>query len=346
MKNLLVTGGAGFIGANFVHYMLQTYPDYRVVVFDKLTYAGNLNNLAPVAADERYAFVQGDICDAGAVRAAIERYGIDTIVNFAAETHVDRSILDPDAFVKTDVYGPFVLCEAVKDLKLERLHHISTDEVYGPIPSGTFAENDRFKPTSPYAAAKAGGELLVLAYAQTYNLPITITRGVNTYGPYQYIEKAIPLFITNAIDDQPIPLYGDGSQVRDRLHALDHARAVDVVLHRGQLGEAYNVAADMEHTNIDVARRILALLGKPESLIQPVLDRPAHDVRYALDTEKLGALGWEPQITFAQGLEETVRWYVENEAWWRPLKSGEYLDYYRRQYQERAQTLEAEILKG
>jgi dTDP-glucose 4,6-dehydratase len=346
MKNLLVTGGAGFIGANFVHYMLQTYPDYRIVVFDKLTYAGNLNNLTPVAANERYAFVRGDICDAAAVRNAIQAYEIDTIVNFAAETHVDRSILDPDAFVKTDVYGPFVLCEAVKDLKLERLHHISTDEVYGPIPSGTFAEDDRFKPTSPYAAAKAGGELLVLAYAQTYNLPVTITRGVNTYGPYQYIEKAIPLFITNALDDQPIPLYGDGSQVRDRLHAADHARAVDVVLHRGQLGEAYNVAADMEHTNIDVARRIVALLGKPESLIQPVLDRPAHDVRYALDTEKLGALGWEPQMTFEQGLEETVRWYAENEAWWRPLKSGEYLEYYRRQYEERAQTLDAEILKG
>jgi dTDP-glucose 4,6-dehydratase len=344
MKNLLVTGGAGFIGANFVHYMLRTYPDYRIVVFDKLTYAGNKDNLKPVADDPRYAFVQGDICDAAAVRDAIERYEIDTIVNFAAETHVDRSILDPDAFVRTDVYGAYVLCEAAKDLRLERLHHISTDEVYGPIASGKFKEDDRFKPTSPYAAAKAGGELLILSYAQTYNLPITITRGVNTYGPYQYPEKAIPLFITNAIDDQPLPLYGDGTQVRDRLHAQDHARAVDVVLHHGQLGEAYNVAADMEHTNIDVARRILKLLGKPESLIQHVLDRPAHDVRYALDTEKLGALGWEPQITFEQGLEETVQWYVENESWWRPLKSGEYLDYYRRQYLDRAKTLESEVL--
>jgi dTDP-glucose 4,6-dehydratase len=345
MKNLFVTGGAGFIGANFVHHMLRTYPDYRIVVFDKLTYAGNLDNLKPVADDPRYAFVQGDICDAAAVRDALQRYKIDTIVNFAAETHVDRSILDPDAFVRTDVYGPYVLCEAAKDLKLERLHHISTDEVYGPIPQGMFKETDRFKPTSPYAAAKAGGELLVLSYFQTYNLPITITRGVNTYGPYQYIEKAIPLFVTNAIDGQPLPIYGDGTQVRDRLHTLDHARAVDVVLHRGQLGEAYNVAADMEHTNIDVARRILALLGKPESLLQPVLDRPAHDVRYALDAEKLGALGWEPQITFEQGLEETVQWYVENEWWWRPLKSGEYLEYYRRQYLQRAQTLEAEVLK-
>jgi len=346
MKNLLVTGGAGFIGANFVRHMLATYPDYRLVVFDKLTYAGNPANLAPVADDERYAFVQGDICDADAVRDAIQQYQIDTIVNFAAETHVDRSILDPDAFVRTDVYGAYVLCEAAKDLRLERLHHISTDEVYGPIGSGKFAETDRFKPTSPYAAAKAGGELLILSYWQTYNLPITITRGVNTYGPYQFIEKAIPLFITNAIDDEPIPLYGDGSQVRDRLHALDHARAVDVVLHHGPVGEAYNVAADMEHTNIDVAQRILAQLGKSESLIQPVLDRPAHDVRYALDADKLGTLGWEPQISFDQGLEETVQWYVNNEAWWRPLKSGEYLDYYRRQYRERARTLEAAVLKA
>jgi dTDP-glucose 4,6-dehydratase len=346
MRNLLVTGGAGFIGANFVHHMLRTYPDYRIVVFDKLTYAGNLNNLKPVENDPRYAFVQGDICDAEAVRGAIKAHEIDTIVNFAAETHVDRSILDPDAFVRTNVHGPYVLCEAAKDLRLERLHHISTDEVYGPIPSGKFAEADRFKPTSPYAAAKAGGELLVLSYFMTYNLPITVTRGVNTYGPYQYPEKAIPLFVTNAIDDQPLPLYGDGRQVRDRLHALDHARAVDVVLHRGRIGDAYNVAADMEFNNIDVARRILQILGKPESLIQPVQDRPAHDVRYALDADKLGALGWEPQITFEQGLEETVRWYVDNESWWRPLKSGEYLDYYRRQYTERARTLADEVLES
>ena len=343
MRNLLVTGGAGFIGANFVQHMLATYPDYRITVFDKLTYAGNLHNLEPVAGDPRYAFFDGDIADRYAVHAAIKQHEIDTIVNFAAETHVDRSILDPDAFVHTNVYGCHILCEAVRDLKLERLHHISTDEVYGPIAEGKFKEPDRFKPTSPYSAAKAGGELLVLAYHQTYRLPITITRGVNTYGPYQFPEKAIPLFVTNAIDDLPIPLYGDGRQVRDRLHAQDHAAAVDVVLHRGQLGEAYNVAADMEYTNIDVARRILRLLGKPESLIQPILDRPAHDVRYALDTEKLGALGWEPRVDFPEGLEATVRWYQENEAWWRPLKSGDYLDYYRRQYTDREQTLAEKI---
>lgn len=335
MQNLLVTGGAGFIGANFVHYMLETYHSYHIVVYDKLTYAGRKENLAPVADNPRYHFVQGDICDAALVRSTIQQYQIDTIVNFAAETHVDRSILDPDAFVQTDVYGVYVLCEAAKELQLERIHHISTDEVYGPIPTGTFAETDRFQPTSPYAASKAGGELLALSYARTYRLPLTITRGVNTYGPYQYPEKAIPLFITNAIDDMPLPLYGDGTQVRDRLYASDHARAVDVVLHDGELGEAYNVAANCEMTNIEVARMIVQALGKPESLIQFVTDRPAHDVRYALDTRKLEALGWKPLVDFDTGFAQTVQWYTEREDWWRPIKSGEYWDYYRRQYEER-----------
>ncbi len=343
MRNLLVTGGAGFIGANFVHHMLRTYPDYHVTVFDKLTYAGNLNNLKPVENDPRYAFFQGDIADHDTVRAAIRRYDIDTIVNFAAETHVDRSILDPDAFVRTDVYGAYVLLEAAKELKLERLHHISTDEVYGPIPTGLARESDAFRPSSPYASSKAGGELLVLSYFQTYGLPITITRGVNTYGPYQYPEKVIPLWVTNAIDDLPLPMYGDGKQVRDRLHVFDHARAVDCVLHHGKLGEAYNVAADAERTNIEVAERMLDLLGKPRSLIHPILDRPAHDVRYALDCTKLRALGWQPREEFERGFAETVRWYQEHEWWWRPLKSGEYLDYYRKQYTDRAQTLAEKI---
>lgn len=338
MRRLLVTGGAGFIGANFVHYMLEQYPDYTIVVYDKLTYAGRQENLEPVATNPRYHFVQGDICDADTVRQTLQTHDIDTIINFAAESHVDRSILDPDAFVKTDVYGVYVLCETAKALNLERLHHVSTDEVYGPIPEGSFKETDRFMPTSPYAASKAGGELLALSYYRTYGLPLTITRGVNTYGPYQYPEKAIPLFITNALDDIPLPIYGNGLQVRDRLHAIDHAKAIDTVLHHGQLGEAYNVAADCEKTNIDVAHMILDALGKPKSLIQFVKDRAAHDVRYALDTTKLRALGWQPHIRFEEDFDQTVRWYVDNEAWWRPIKSGEYREYYHRQYVEREQT--------
>ena len=259
--------------------------------------------------------------------------GIGNIV--VHNTHVDRSILDPDAFVRTDVYGAYVLCEVAKELKLERLHHISTDEVYGPIPRGTFKETDPFRPSSPYAASKAGGELLVLSYFITYELPITITRGVNTYGPYQYPEKAMPLFITNAIDDQPLPLYGDGKQVRDRLYVADHARAVDIVLHRGKLGEVYNIAANCEKTNIEVARMIVRALGKPASLIQPVKDRAAHDVRYALDTTKLEQLGWKPEVSFEEGFAKTIQWYVEHQDWWRSIKTGEYLEYYRKQYVER-----------
>ncbi len=335
MKNLLVTGGAGFIGSNFVHYMLEQHPTYKIIVYDKLTYAGRIENLDPVADNSRYYFVQGDICDLNLVRKTIKGFEVDTIVNFAAETHVDRSILDPDAFVKTDVYGAYVLCEAAKELKIERFHHISTDEVYGPIPQGKFSETDPFRPTSPYAASKAGGELLVLSYFITYGLPITITRGVNTYGPYQYPEKAMPLFITNAIDDRALPLYGNGLQVRDRLHVADHARAIDFVLHKGKLGEAYNVAADCEKTNIEVAQMIVQALGKPENLIEFVKDRAAHDVRYALDTTKIQTLGWEPQVNFAAGFAQTIEWYRENEAWWRPIKSGEYWEYYRRQYEER-----------
>jgi dTDP-glucose 4,6-dehydratase len=333
MRNLLVTGGAGFIGANFVHAMLARHTDYRIIVYDKLTYAGRQENLAPVADHPRYAFVQGDICDMEQVRATVAQHDIDTIVNFAAESHVDRSILDPDAFVRTDVYGVYVLCEVAKQHGL-RLHHVSTDEVYGPIPEGRFHETDRFAPTSPYAASKAGGELLARSYFLTYGVPITVTRGVNTYGPYQYPEKVIPLFITNAIDNIPLPLYGDGLQVRDRLHVQDHVSAIDLVLHAGQPGDIYNVAAQMERTNIEVARMVVAALGKPDTLIQHVRDRPAHDVRYALDTTRIAALGWEPAIDFAAGFAATVQWYLENEAWWRPIKSGEYLEYYRRQYTE------------
>jgi len=338
VKNLMVTGGAGFIGSNFTRHMLETYPDYRIVVYDKLTYAGNLDNLKDVAArfGNRYAFVQGDICDAETVRETIRQYDVDTIVNFAAETHVDRSIMDPDAFIRTDVYGTFVLLEATRELGLERMHQVSTDEVYGHVPTGASKESDPVAPRSPYAASKTSGDLMTIAYHVTYELPVTITRGANNIGPYQYPEKVVPLFVTNALDDLPLPLYGDGHQVRDYHYVLDHCQAIDLVLHKGELGHIYNVGTGTEMRNIDMTRLILKLLNKPESLIQPVRDRPGHDRRYAMDVSKIRALGWEPAHTCEEAIEKTVRWYVENEWWWRPIKNGEhYQAYYRRQYEGR-----------
>lgn len=331
----MVTGGAGFIGSNFVHYLLEKYPDYRVLVFDKLTYAGNLANLADLAGHPRYHFVRGDICDAEAVRTAIRQHDIDTIVNFAAETHVDRSIMDADAFIRTDVYGTYVLLEAVKEFGLERFHQVSTDEVYGEVLEGSSVETDPLRPRSPYAASKAGAEHLVQAYFITYGLPVTITRGSNNIGPYQYPEKVVPLFITNAMDNLPLPLYGDGTQQRDYQYVLDHCEGIDIVLHHGKLGEAYNLGTGVETRNIDMARMILRLLGKPASLIQFVKDRPGHDRRYSINCDKIKALGWRSRHTFEEALEKTVRWYVEHEDWWRPLKSGEYKEYYRRQYLQR-----------
>ncbi|MDQ2996681.1 MAG: dTDP-glucose 4,6-dehydratase [Chloroflexota bacterium] len=336
MRNLLVTGGAGFIGSNFVHYMLEKY-DYRIVVFDQLTYAGRLENLERAKGNPRYAFVHGDIRDLAAVRAALTEHAIDTIVNFAAETHVDRSIMTPDAVISTNINGTWVLLEAARELKLERFHQISTDEVYGTIPAPQRSkEGDGLEPRSPYSASKAGAEHLVYAYYVTYGLPVTTTRGSNNIGPYHYPEKAVPLFTTNAIDDQALPIYGDGMQMRDYQYVGDHCEGIDVVLHNGALGEVYNVGTGAETRNVDMARKILGLLGKPESLIEYVPDRAGHDRRYALDTSKLQALGWRSRHTFDQALERTVRWFVENEAWWRPIKSGEYLDYYRKQYVERA----------
>lgn len=336
MRNLLITGGAGFIGANFVHYLLGKYSDYRVVVYDKLTYAGRRENLAAVAADPRFSFVEGDICDIDAVRATVRTHAIDTIVNFAAETHVDRSILAPDAVVRTNVNGTWTLLEVAREAGLERFHQISTDEVYGAIPAPQRSrEGDPLEPRSPYSASKAGAEHLVYAYYITYGVPVTVTRGSNNIGPFHYPEKAVPLFTTNAIDDLPLPIYGDGLQQRDYQYVEDHCEGIDLVLHKGALGEFYNVGTGVETTNIEMARMILALLGKPESLIQHVTDRAGHDRRYALDTGKLQALGWQSRHSFAQALEKTVRWYVDNEAWWRPIKSGEYLEYYRKQYVER-----------
>ena len=338
MRNLMVTGGAGFIGSNFVREMLKKYPDYSIVVYDKLTYAGNLNNLKDVAERfaDRYAFVQGDICDAAGVRDAIHAHAVDTIVNFAAESHVDRSIMDPDAFIKTDVYGTYVLLEATREFGLERMHQVSTDEVYGHVPEGASKETDPIAPRSPYAASKASGDMMVNAYYVTYNSPVTITRGANNIGPYQYPEKVVPLFTTNAIDDLPLPLYGDGLQVRDYQYVLDHCEAIDIVLHKGETGGIYNIGTGTEMRNIDMTHLVLKLLGKPESLIQPVRDRPGHDRRYALDVTKICGLGWEPAHSCEEAVAKTVRWYVENEWWWRPIKSGgHYQEYYKRQYKGR-----------
>lgn len=335
MKNLLVTGGAGFIGSNFVRYMIRKYPDYRVVVFDKLTYAGNLDNLKPVEDQPNYIFVQGDITDRAAVRSALATHEIDTVINFAAESHVDRSIMDPDAFIHSNNFGVYVLLDEGLKAGLKRFHQVSTDEVYGSIDEGFFREGDSFQPNSPYAASKAGGELMVRAYHVTHGMNTVVTRGSNTFGPYQYPEKVLPFFITEALDDKPLPLYGDGMQVRDWLYVDDHCSAIDLVLHEGESGEAYNVGGEHEMHNIDMTKAMLKLLGKPESLIRFVEDRPGHDARYALDCSKLYALGYEHSFSFETALEATVAWYKANPWWWRKIKTGEYLEYYKRQYADR-----------
>ncbi|NLD73928.1 MAG: dTDP-glucose 4,6-dehydratase [Chloroflexi bacterium] len=333
MRTLLITGGAGFIGSNYVHYVLREHPEYRVVVYDKLTYAGNPDNLRDVADDPRYAFVEGDICDAALVRETIATHGVDTIVNFAAETHVDRSLSDPGEFIMTDVYGTHVLLEAARELGLERYHQVSTDEVYGQVLEGSSVETDPLDTRSPYSASKAGGDLMVLAYHTSFGVPATITRGSNNIGPYQYPEKVVPVFVTNAIDDKPLPIYGDGLQMRDYQYVEDHCEGIDVVLHHGTPGEIYNLGTGVETRNIDMARCILALLDKPESLLQYITDRPGHDRRYSLCVDKIRTLGWTSRHTFDQALERTVRWYVDNEWWWRRIKSGDaYSEYYRSHY--------------
>ena len=330
---LLVTGGSGFIGSNFIRHVLGAHPEDRVVNLDKLTYAGNPANLADVEHDARYTFVHGDICDAALVRDVAR--GVDAVVNFAAESHVDRSLMEPDAFLRTDVFGVFTLLEAVRDLKIPRLLHISTDEVYGSVAHGSSRESDPLRPSNPYSASKAGGDLLALAYWQTHRLPVVITRSSNNFGPYQYPEKVIPLFVTNALEDTPLPLYGDGRNVRDWLYVLDNCAAIDLVLRRGRDGEVYNVGGGHEVENIVLTRQILRLTGKPETLIAPVRDRPGHDRRYSLDSKKVRQLGWAPRHAFPAALEATVGWYREHEAWWRPLKSGEFRAYYEKQYGHR-----------
>jgi dTDP-glucose 4,6-dehydratase len=335
--NLLVTGGAGFIGSNFIHYVLDSHPTYRVVNLDKLTYAGNLENLKDVEGNPRHTFVQGDICDADLVRSLFEQRAFDAVVHFAAESHVDRSIVGAAEFVRTNVMGTNVLLEMAKAFPLKKFVQISTDEVYGSLgKDGKFREDTPLHPNSPYAASKASADLLAFAYHHTFGLPIVVTRCSNNYGPYQFPEKLIPLMIANAMNDKPLPVYGDGANVRDWIHVLDHCTAIDTVLHKGIPGEAYNIGGNSEEKNIDVVKTILSTLGKPESLITFVKDRPGHDRRYAIDAGKISKeLGWEPRHTFEAGIAQTILWYRENISWWQRILSGEYKEYYRKMYEGR-----------
>jgi dTDP-glucose 4,6-dehydratase len=332
--NLLITGGAGFIGSNFIRYILKKYPDYRVINLDKLTYAGNLENLRDVENNPNYAFIKGDICDEKIVDKLISRRP-DAILNFAAESHVDRSIFDPQSFIKTDILGTQTLLEAAKKYSIKKYIQISTDEVYGSIEVGSFTEESPLRPNSPYSASKTGADLMARAYYKTFGLPILITRSSNNYGPYQYPEKLIPLFVTNLLENKKVPVYGDGQQVRDWLYVIDNCEGIDYVLHHGKIGEIYNIGANSEKTNLEITKIILEQLGKDESCIEYVKDRPGHDRRYSLDSTKLRTLGWQPRFEFEEAIAKTIQWYKDNRQWWQPLKSGEYLEYYKRQYQRR-----------
>jgi dTDP-glucose 4,6-dehydratase len=337
MVEVLVTGGAGFIGSNFVRHALRSHADWQVTTLDKLTYAGRRENLHDVIDDPRHTFVQGDIGDAALSGPLVERSNI--VVHFAAETHVDRSIMAAGDFIRTDVEGTFVLLEAARRAPaLRRFVQISTDEVYGSVPVGSSRETDELKPRNPYAASKAGADRLAYSYWATYDVPVVITRASNNYGPYQFPEKIIPLFVTNAIDDLPVPLYGDGRNVRDWLYVDDHCRAVDLLIERGGNGEVYNIGGGNDVTNVDLTHRILGALGKPDSLIKPVADRLGHDRRYSLDTTKLRGLGWAPEVPFEAGLRATVDWYRGNEWWWRPIKERDpaFRSYYQAQYERRS----------
>lgn len=330
LDHVVIAGGAGFIGSAFARNYLTWHPNARVTVVDKLTYAGNLENLVPIDDSPRYRFVPADICDYETMAPLIAE--ADAVVNFAAETHVDRSILDPDVFVRTNVLGVNTLLRAAKEAGVKRFLQVSTDEVYGHVGEGSTPENAPLKPRNPYSASKAGAELLVFSYFTNFGLPVLVTRGENTIGPYQYPEKATPLFITNALEDKPLPIYGQGRAVRHYVYVDDHAAAADLVLHQGVPGEAYNIGADEEVTTVELATRILDLLGKPHALMQFVPDRPGHDYRYNLDFRKLERLGWRRAYDFSHTLEATVAWYMEHESWWRRIKSGAYREYYERQY--------------
>jgi len=317
---ILVTGGAGFIGSNFIRYMLNTHPDLEISNYDILTYAGNLNNLKGIDKQPRYTFVKGDICDQNLVDATLKKNPVDAIVHFAAESHVDRSITDPSEFVKTNILGTHTLLEAARKHSVPKFIHISTDETYGSIVKGSFKETDILSPSSPYSASKAGSDLLALSYFTTYHLPVMVTRCTNNFGPYQYPEKLIPLFITNLLEGKKVPVYGTGKNVRDWIHVNDHCRAVEFLLEHGVPGEVYNIGGGHEKTNMEITDKILELLGKDESRVEYVTDRPGHDFRYSLDSSKLRKMGWKPRYSFDDALEETVTWYRQNAWWWQPLK--------------------------
>ncbi|MDP9677241.1 dTDP-glucose 4,6-dehydratase [Paenibacillus jamilae] len=337
---LLVTGGAGFIGSNFVMYMLKQYPHYHIVNVDALTYAGNLENLKSIEKNQNHTFVKADITDVHAMDRLMQQ-GVDIVVNFAAESHVDRSILEPDIFVKTNVVGTQVLLEAAKKYGVSKFVQVSTDEVYGSLgETGLFTEETPLQPNSPYSASKAGGDLLVRAYHETFGLPVNITRCSNNYGPYQFPEKLIPLMISRALNGQQLPIYGDGMNIRDWLYVEDHCSAIDLVIHQGELGEVYNIGGNNERTNIHIVKTVLEELGKPESLISYVEDRLGHDRRYGIDPNKtMNQLGWKPKHSFETGIKETIRWYLENKDWWTRIQSGAYQEYYKKQYGHRLEDI-------
>lgn len=330
---LLVTGGAGFIGSNFVLYMLKQHPEYQIINVDALTYAGNLENLKSIENNPNHTFVKADITDAKAMDELVGQ-GVDIVVNFAAESHVDRSILEPDVFVKTNVLGTQVLLDAARSHNIKKFVQVSTDEVYGTLgDTGLFSETTPLAPNSPYSASKAGGDLLVRAYNETFGLPVNITRCSNNYGPYQFPEKLIPLMISKALADESLPIYGDGMNIRDWLYVEDHCSAIDLVIHQGRNGEVYNIGGNNERTNLQIVKTILQELGKPETLITYVKDRPGHDRRYGIDpTKTMTELGWKPKHSFETGIKETIRWYLDNQDWWTRILSGAYQEYYAKQY--------------
>ena len=337
---ILVTGGAGFIGSNFAYYMLENHPDYEIVVLDKLTYAGNLHTLEGAMKNPKFTFVKGDITDRGFVFDLFEKSSFDIVVNFAAESHVDRSILDPEVFLKTNILGTQVLMDASRKFGVKRYHQVSTDEVYGDLPLDRpdlfFEETTPLHTSSPYSASKASADLLVLAYYRTYGMPVTISRCSNNYGPYHFPEKLIPLMIINALHDKPLPVYGEGVNVRDWLYVEDHCSAIDLIIHNGRVGEVYNVGGHNEMKNIDVVKLIVEALGKSEDLITYVKDRAGHDLRYAINPEKIHKeLGWLPKTTFAEGIKKTIDWYLNNREWWENIVNGEYQNYYESMYNNR-----------